>query len=168
MIYHAASAQPRRTRPAVEQLEDRCLLSVSVLPTRINFKSPGHSRGPFAVVISGDTPAGQNFLLDDPSTLDVSIAVKGTTLDLGTPLMFQITEDANLNIIQLQLMFDRSLLQDLPSGPVALTLTDGTDSEMTTFTVVARSSHGGHHTGHRTSAGATLTLDRPSSGPGPV
>jgi hypothetical protein len=46
---------PRRVLPAVEQLEDRELLSVTVMPHRINIHSVRHGQGVFTVRVLSTT-----------------------------------------------------------------------------------------------------------------
>ncbi len=53
---------PPRVRPAVEQLEDRQLLSVTVLPHRINVLSVRQGHGVFTVRVISDDPSGAQLI----------------------------------------------------------------------------------------------------------
>jgi hypothetical protein len=62
---------PGRSRPTVEQLEDRQLLSVSVLPHNINLKGAQHGNGVFTVRIISDSQAATDILKAASQTFTV-------------------------------------------------------------------------------------------------
>jgi len=162
MSSRTANQQPQRTRPAVEQLEDRQLLSVTVTPGHINLKGTSHGNGAFHVRILSDSQ------LQSTSSLTLSVTQNGTsgtptTIDLGTSLSsttnppVKVTS-ADVNgdgVPDLDLKFRRSVLKGLADGDATVTVSNTTGSETTTinlFTPGHQGHHGhhdhGHHHGH--------------------
>jgi hypothetical protein len=147
MSLQKASVLRRHTRPVVEQLEDRRLLSVTVLPGQLNLKSAGHGHGVFTVRLLGNTSAGKILVQDNASALQVSVTVNGTTQSLGSPLRTHVLGDGDTSSPGLLLKFHRSVLQGLSSGPATLTVTDGTNTETGTFDLFSPGGHG-HNGSH--------------------
>jgi hypothetical protein len=137
--------RPAFVRPAVEQLEARQLLSVSVLPHNINLHGAEHGNGVFTVKVLGDTQAGKDLV----SASSLTFTVGGVTL---TPIR-QHSFDHNSGLI---LKFRRSDLATLMSGPQTLTVAGAgtTSTETATFNLFepgnGNNGHGhhGHHGNH--------------------
>jgi hypothetical protein len=72
-----------RVVPAVEQLEDRRVLSAAVFPAAINLHTVVHGHGVFTVEVIGDDTGGQQLLTAAPGTLTFTVD-GGRTL---TPLV---------------------------------------------------------------------------------
>src|SRR5262249_21712840 len=128
-----------RSRPAVEQLEDRQLLSVSVLPHNINLKGAQHGNGVFTVRIISDTQAATDILKAASQTFTVG----DVTL---TPVRMRSVDLNGDGVNDLILKFRRHDLATLPAGqhtfkpsatatsPTSTTTTDPTSTTPTTTT----------------------------------
>jgi hypothetical protein len=128
-----------RSRPTVEQLEDRQLLSVSVLPHNINLKGAQHGNGVFTVRIISDTQAATDILKAASQTYTVG----DVTL---TPVRSHSVDLNGDGVNDLILKFRRHDLATLPAGqqtfkasatttsPTSTTTTDPTSTTPTTTT----------------------------------
>jgi hypothetical protein len=63
----------RRVVPAVEQLEDRRVLSAAVVPAAINLHTVVHGHAVFTVEVIGDDTGGQQLLGAAPGTLTFTV-----------------------------------------------------------------------------------------------
>jgi hypothetical protein len=139
----------------VEQLEDRRLLSVALLPGVLNVKTlDAGSHAVLTVQILADTTAGANLLKAPRSALVVSVLdAQGHVTALGQPVA---THAEGGGLTGLLLKFKRSALHGLGAGTYTLQVSDGTaaDTETATFAIFSPGS-GGH--GH----------DSPTHPPGP-
>jgi hypothetical protein len=98
-------ARPRFV-PAVEQLEDRQLLSAAVRPAVISLRTVTHGHGVFAVAVIGDDEGGAQLLTAAPGTLTF-------TVDGGRTLVpFQVVGGVA--------RFRRGQLRGLARGPHTL------------------------------------------------
>jgi hypothetical protein len=111
----------RRVLPAVEQLEDRELLSVTVMPHRIDIHSVRHGHGVFAVRVLSDDPSGAQ-LIQAASRV---FAVGGRAL---TPMDSQSGDVNGDGTPDLILHFRRRDLRGLARGSYTLTVTDPSNS----------------------------------------
>jgi hypothetical protein len=149
---------PRRTALAVEQLEDRRLLSVTVTPPVLNLKTVGHGHGVFTVRLVSDTEAGKA-LLQSLSSLTASVTQGGTAISLGTspgaangPVSVLSADVNGDGTPDLTAKYRRSALKGLAAGTATLTVSNGSTSESTTITLFSPGQQGhhghGHHHGH--------------------
>jgi Planctomycete extracellular len=157
MSSRTANQHAQRTRLAVEQLEDRQLLSVTVTPAHINLKGTSHGNGVFHVRILSDSQ------LQSTSSLTLKVAQNGTsgtpptitTIDLGTSLSLTTNPpvkvtSADVNgdgVSDLILKFRRSVLNKLTDGDATVTVSNGPTSESTTINLFTPG-HQGHHDHH--------------------
>jgi hypothetical protein len=130
--------------PRVEELEDRRLLSVSVLPGRINLKSAGHGHGVFTVrVVPDGTQATTDLLGAAPGSLTLSVLdASGNSTPLGQPRSSRSGGDG------LVLKFSRSAVGGLSSGTYQVQVSDGTAADTETGTVTLFNPGRGHTHGH--------------------
>ena len=134
----------RRASLAVEQLEDRQLLSVAVTPPAINIKTIEHGHGVFTVRVLADDTNGMTLAHSTSLTETFTEATSGGTVML-TPKPVSETPAGET----LLLKFKRSDLKGLGAGTVTLTVSNGTStgsvSESITFTIFAPGHHSHKH-----------------------
>jgi hypothetical protein len=73
MLNSSKQCGRRRVIPAVEQLEDRQLLSAAMLPATINLHTVAHGHGVFTVEVIGDDEGGAQLLTAAPGTLTFTV-----------------------------------------------------------------------------------------------
>jgi hypothetical protein len=146
-----ATRHPNRSGLSVEQLEDRCLLSVTVTPPNLNLQSIDQGHGVFTVRISGHDST-TTALLKAPTSLTETVTSGSATVTLGMPVHTVTTGNGTL-----MLKFRRSDLQGLSAGSATLTVSAGSGgaSETDAITLFGKNNQGhpgnsgghGHH-GH--------------------
>jgi hypothetical protein len=144
----------RRTRLAVEALEDRRLCSVSV-PTTVDLHATVILGRPFTVKVLSNDSFGR-ILVQAPS---VSVEVDSTgkvsrSITLGTPLSVSHPDLNNDGTPDLVLTFSGRDLRGLVAGPAQVTvrgsLPDGTSAfSFITFTLTGSAQGGAVNAGHK-------------------
>jgi hypothetical protein len=151
MFIRRGKTQPHSASLAVEPLEDRCLLSVALLPGHLNIKTvKPTSHAVMTVQILSDTTAGANLLKAPQSDLAVSVLdAQGHATALGQPLSVRSQDVNGDGVADLRLTFSRSTLKGLSAGAYTLQVADGTaaDTETSTFTLFSPGSKG--HQAHQ-------------------
>jgi hypothetical protein len=146
---HRLTGNGRRPLLAVEQLEDRQLLSVTVTPPVLNIKSIEHGHGVFTVRVTGNDTNGMTLAHATSLTETFTETTSGGTVTL-TPKPLRKTSAGGT----LLLKFRRSDLKGLSGGTVTLTVSNGTGmgsvSESATLTVFSPGSQGHGHSHHST------------------
>jgi hypothetical protein len=143
------SGNSRRASLAVEQLEDRQLLSVTITPPVLNIKTTEHGHGVFTVRVIGDDANGKT-LVHSMSLTETFTETMGNSTVTLTPKPVRQTSAGGT----LLLKFKRSDLKGLGAGTVTLTVSNGTGmgsvSESATLTVFSPGSQGHGHSHHST------------------
>jgi hypothetical protein len=139
----------RHASLAVEQLEDRQLLSVTITPPVLNLKTLGHGHGVLTVRILGDDANGKALVQSTSLTETFTETTGGSTVTLTPKPVRQTSAGGTL-----LLKFKRSDLKGLSAGSVTLTVSNGTGmgsvSESATLTVFSPGSQGHGHSHHST------------------
>jgi hypothetical protein len=140
-------------RPAVEQLEARQLLSVTVLPDNINLRGAQHGHGVFTVKIISDTQAGTDLL----NAASRTFMVGSVTL---TPVRTHTVDLNGDNVPDLILKFRRSDLATLTPGQQTLTVSAAVPASSSTTTTGGT----GSSSSTTTTETATFNLFEPGNG----
>jgi hypothetical protein len=139
----------RRSRPAVELLEDRQVPSLLVDPSTISLKTAGH--GTFDVYLLSDDTSARAFLQGSGIATTTITAAGGRVVVLA-PVSSQRANLNGDNILDLVQTFRRSDLQGLSSGSatVTMTLRTSTSIAVESLALVLTGGHKPlHHTPHK-------------------
>jgi hypothetical protein len=140
------SGNGRRASLAVEQLEDRQLLSVTMRPPVLNIKTIDHGHGVFTVRILGDDANGKTLVHSTSLTATFTETIGKSTVTMTAKPVRQTSAGGTL-----LLKFKRSELKGLGGGTVTLMVSNGTGmgsvSESATLTIFSpgQQGHGHHH-----------------------
>src|SRR5262249_20345205 len=139
----------------VEELESRDLLSVSVLPHKINLKSGGPGHGIFTVRVVSDTTTAATVLQSGTPTFTVD---GSTTL---TPVSSKSVDFNHDGTSDLLVKFRRSALANLKPGTHTLTV-GASSSASGTSTASGSTSASGTATGTGSSSTSGTTSSTPA------
>jgi phosphatidylserine/phosphatidylglycerophosphate/cardiolipin synthase-like enzyme len=115
-----SAVQRRGPGLAVEELESRQLLSVTVAPGRINLKSIEHGNGAFHVRVVSDTTAAADALQSGSPLVLTLTDQNGKSITLGSPEHVKSKDLNNDGIADQTLKFRRQALQGLAAGLVTV------------------------------------------------
>lgn len=125
----------RRVSPSVEELEDRRLLSVTIIPSPINLHTAVLKGGTFTVEVLSDDAPGRVLLRAPSVTVQVAETVRGSVkvTTLGTPLSSRRVDLNHDGIPDLVLRYRGGELQGFVAGTATVdvtgTLPDGTSAD---------------------------------------
>jgi hypothetical protein len=148
----ATRPRTRRASLSVEQLEDRRLLSVTVVPSPMNLATVVRKTGSFSVVVLSNDDPGLVLLQAPSVTVQVSERVGGSVKvrTLGTPLSSNLSDLNRDGIPDLILAYSGTQLQGFVAGTATVDVTgnlpDGTSAE--SFVTVNLRGTGQQNGGH--------------------
>jgi hypothetical protein len=135
-------AHRRAAAPEIDRLEERTVLSLVALPMPLSAAAVARGIGGFTVLLVSDDSASRTLLQSPKAAMTLNVQDGAITRTMRAPTAEALADLNRDGIPDLIARFRYRDIKGLPPGTVTVAASDGTTSEVGTFTIAAPTIHG--------------------------